>query len=299
MNYSIQLLAGISVALALTACNRSPTTPQPEPTTTTPEAPSPSNTPSSSAPPSTPTTPPGSSNMPPPASEQPPSPTQPSTLPPPATPSGQGGPNSSLTPEPGDMQHPLQRTALDTPPEGLPRATDNGAAKPARKSASEKAREDAKSSLAGNDRNFIQRVGNDGQSEEQAALYVASKTFNNDVRSYAARVGQEHGKANQQLRELAVVRGIELPSDPEGVMRVKLDRLRQMTGPQMDRTFLQDFGIQGHQDAIALFEQQVSQSKDVELKEFAARLLPVLREHYSQARGLQQKYAPVTGKLSI
>jgi putative membrane protein len=191
----------------------------------------------------------------------------------------------------------LRQAVLDVDPSTLPRATENGSKNSKTKRTAEKP--DAKSAVAANDRNFIQRIGSDGQSEEQAALYVASKTFNEDVRTFAAQMGRDHGKANQQLREIAVNYGIEVPPDPEGLLRVKLDRLRQMAGPQMDHAFLQDFAVQGQQDAIALFELQAKHGQGQELKEFAAKRLPTLRDSYSEAKGLQQKYAPKTAVLSM
>jgi putative membrane protein len=149
-------------------------------------------------------------------------------------------------------------------------------------------------------RNFIVRASNDGAAEEQAALYVASKTTNNDIRNYAAQLGRDHGKANQQLRKIAAKRGIDTPSDPEGVLRDKLDRLRQMDkGPQLDQTFLQEFGVTAHADAIALFEQQAGNGEDQELKKFAGKVLPKLRNHYSQAKELQQKHVIKNSKLSM
>lgn len=187
----------------------------------------------------------------------------------------------------------VRYAALDMAPAARPRANDSDADAKARKSEAEtEAKKEATANLAGNDRNFIQRIGNDGQSDEQAALYVANKTLNSEIRSYAAKVGRDHGKANQQLRKQAAQRGIEIPADPEGILSARLDRLRQIAGVQMDRTFLQDFGVQAHMDMIALFEVQASQSQDKELRAFAAERLPVLRQHYKEAVALQEKHTP-------
>jgi putative membrane protein len=195
----------------------------------------------------------------------------------------------------------LQHAVLDTPPGGLPRATDTAddKKKPGKGSADTGAKAKASASLAGNDRNFIQRVGSDAQSEEQAALYVASKTRSNDIRGYAAKMGEERGNTSQQLRKLATDKGIELPSEPTGQLHAKLDRLRKLTGIQMERAFLQDFAVQANMDAVALFEVQASQTQDAELKEFATKQLPQLRERYNEGKALQMKYAPMTTQLGI
>lgn len=174
-------------------------------------------------------------------------------------------------------------------PTGTERSVDT---KPRKSAAEADAKKEATASLAGNDRNFIQRIGNDGQSDEQAALYVANKTLNSEIRGYAAEMGRDHGKANQQLRKLAARRSIDIPGDPDGLLSVRLDRLRQMSGAQMEQAFLQDFGVQAHMDMIALFEVQAAQSQDKELQAFAAERLPILRQHYKRAVALQEKHAP-------
>jgi hypothetical protein len=67
----------------------------------------------------------------------------------------------------------------------------------------------------------------------------------------------------------------------------------------MERAFLQDFGVQANMDAIALFELQASQAQDPELKEFATKQLPQLRERYNEGKILLQKYAPMTTQLDL
>lgn len=190
----------------------------------------------------------------------------------------------------------LRPAALDAAPAGQSRAGEDGVdTKPRKSRAEAEAKKEATASLSGHERNFIQRIGNDGQAEEQAALYVANKTLNSEIRAYAAEIGRDHGKANQQLRKRAAQRGIEIPADPDGILGTRLGRLRQMSGTQMERAFLEDFGVQAHMDMIALFEVQASQSRDSELQAFAAERLPALRRHYQAAIALQEKYAPATG----
>ena len=202
-----------------------------------------------------------------------------------------------------------QTPSLQSPPAVQERATIRHAALefdnlPAKKVQDNKATgtDDSKKingSLTGNDLGFLQRIGNDTQSVEQAALYVAGKTKNNDVRNYAAKVGRDHGKASEQLRKFAAKRKIEIPSEPVGQLHEKLERLRQLTGAQMDQAFLRDFAVQAHMDLITLFELQANQSGDKDLREFAIKRLTPLHEHYQQGKALQEKYTPLTAKLHM
>ena len=60
------------------------------------------------------------------------------------------------------------------------------------------------------------------------------------------------------------------------------------TGATFDRGFI-EAQVKAHQDAIALFETQVNGGGDAELKAFAQKQLPGLRNHLKQAQDLQGK----------
>jgi putative membrane protein len=60
------------------------------------------------------------------------------------------------------------------------------------------------------------------------------------------------------------------------------------SGAAFDRGFL-EAQVKAHQDAIALFEQQANGSGDADLKAFAQKQLPGLRNHLKQAQDLQAK----------
>jgi putative membrane protein len=60
------------------------------------------------------------------------------------------------------------------------------------------------------------------------------------------------------------------------------------TGAAFDRGFI-DAQVKAHQEAIALFEQQATGGSDADLKAFAQKQLPGLRNHLKQAQDLQAK----------
>jgi putative membrane protein len=69
----------------------------------------------------------------------------------------------------------------------------------------------------------------------------------------------------------------------------------QATGEEFDRGFV-TAQIRAHQDAISLFEQQASNGGNAELKAFASKQLPALREHLRQAEELQRKLSTTGGR---
>ena len=65
------------------------------------------------------------------------------------------------------------------------------------------------------------------------------------------------------------------------------------TGAAFDRGFV-EAQVKAHQEAIALFEQEATSGADAELKAFAQKQLPGLRNHLKQAQDLQAKLSTST-----
>jgi len=65
------------------------------------------------------------------------------------------------------------------------------------------------------------------------------------------------------------------------------------SGKAFDKGFVDD-AVQDHQKAIELFENEAERGGDAQLKAFAKKTLPTLRDHLKQAQDLQQKLSTST-----
>lgn len=65
------------------------------------------------------------------------------------------------------------------------------------------------------------------------------------------------------------------------------------SGKEFDKGFI-DSAVKDHQKAIELFEKEANSGGDAQLKAFAGKTLPKLRDHLKQAQDLQQKLSTTT-----
>jgi putative membrane protein len=65
------------------------------------------------------------------------------------------------------------------------------------------------------------------------------------------------------------------------------------TGKDFDKAFI-DAAVKDHQKAIELFQNEADRGTDTQLKAFAKKTLPTLREHLKQAQDLQTKLSTST-----
>jgi putative membrane protein len=135
------------------------------------------------------------------------------------------------------------------------------------------------------DVSFLQYAAMGGHGEIELASIAARQASRADVRDYAQMIVNDHTMANNQIGDLAVARGIVLPSQPDTPHRVEADRLLATQSSQFDVEFLRQM-IDDHTMAIQVFQGRAQYSQDVQVQRFAADTLPALQKHLEMAQQL-------------
>jgi|SRR5437588_8574213 len=145
----------------------------------------------------------------------------------------------------------------------------------------------AKDTLNQEDKTFVREAGMGGMAEVELSK-IAQKSENPDVKRFADRMVQDHTAANQELMTVATGLGIEAPKalDPQhDQIRQKLTTLQ---GKALDEQYMQVM-VQDHNKTVNLFQQEERSGSSPQLKSFAAKTLPILKEHQTMATELARK----------
>ena len=97
---------------------------------------------------------------------------------------------------------------------------------------------------------------------------------------------QDHGKANDELKQLAGAKGVQLPAGPGAEAQAKMKKMQGMSGAAFDKHYMDDM-VADHKKDIAAFESEAKSGKDPEVKAFAQKTLPTLKEHLQLAQQAQ------------
>jgi len=143
------------------------------------------------------------------------------------------------------------------------------------------------SPLASADKSFLQSAYEDGLAEIHMAGLGVKKTANEDLKAFAMKLEADHGKANGEMMALAANKRVTLAAKPDLVDTGK-EKLLDMKGAGFDKSFL-DGMVKDHKKAVAAFEKAANEATDPDVKAFAAKTLPTLKEHLSMAEDLQKK----------
>jgi len=144
----------------------------------------------------------------------------------------------------------------------------------------------AKSMQAWSDDEFVRNAIQGGVFEVESSRVALEKASSGAVRAFATTMIDDHGKANTDLNAIARRNRGDVPETLDEEHQKKLEDLKKLEGPAFDREYLR-CQIAAHDAAIALFERASRESQDRELKDFATRTLPVLRNHRTRLDDIQ------------
>ena len=135
------------------------------------------------------------------------------------------------------------------------------------------------------DEQFVQKASAAGLGEVNLGMLAARQASSPDVKKFAQRMVDDHTKANQELNQIADKKRIRPAPAMDEKHRNLATQLGKLTGADFDRTYLKD-QVKDHEEAVALFEAEAKNGKDPDLKAFASKALPTLKEHLEMVRKL-------------
>lgn len=140
------------------------------------------------------------------------------------------------------------------------------------------------------DTHFVDHAYTAGQNEVILAQMALQRSRNEDVRKFAQKMLEDHGKNNQDLTLLVSELRIAVPDRPLPDQEKGLQHISSNEVKDFDKEFM-DHMVSDHEKAVKLFEQGEKDLKNDRLKEFAKKTLPTLKEHLKLAKETRDKVA--------
>ena len=133
---------------------------------------------------------------------------------------------------------------------------------------------------------FVQKAAAGGMAEVEMGKLAQDKATVDQVKQFGARMVQDHGKANDELKQVAGTKGVQLPAGPDAKAQTEMKKMQSMSGAPFDKHYI-DHMVADHKKDIAAFEAEAKSGKDPEVKAFAQKTLPTLKEHLQLAQQAQ------------
>jgi putative membrane protein len=154
------------------------------------------------------------------------------------------------------------------------------------------ATEQARQALSEQDLTFVEKAALGSRFEIEASTVARNTSSDARIDQIAERLIADHQKASAELTQIVQPLDAPIPAQLDDQRRQKLSQLQQSSG-EIERAYLTAM-VESHQESVRLFEQQAQQGQNLELKAFAQKTVPVLREHLQMVQMLQSAPAGST-----
>lgn len=128
------------------------------------------------------------------------------------------------------------------------------------------------------DQDFVMKAASGGMFEVQSSTLAKDSAKDEAAKKFAERMVADHSKANEELMAAAKKANIEVPKKLADPHQKMLDELSKRKGAEFDAAYWQS-QVKAHDEAVALFTNASKNLKNADLKAFAEKTLPTIKEH--------------------
>jgi putative membrane protein len=141
----------------------------------------------------------------------------------------------------------------------------------------------SRTQLSPADQQFVQEASK-SDATEIAASKIALKNSNDPhVRKFAQQMIADHTRLSHGMASLVSKKGFTPTPSEDSALVGKLQTLK---GNEFDQAYVEQVGVEAHQRAVDLFQQESQSGTDSQLKAAAAHALPTIKHHLAMAQQL-------------
>jgi putative membrane protein len=136
--------------------------------------------------------------------------------------------------------------------------------------------------------NFTSGAATGGMMEVELGNMAAQKASNQSVKDFGKMMVDDHTKANDNLKNIASQKNIDLPASITSDQRKEIDALSKKSGAAFDKAYV-NMMVDDHKKVIGDFKKAEGDVSDNDIKNFITNTLPVLQKHLDAIQAIKTK----------
>jgi len=137
------------------------------------------------------------------------------------------------------------------------------------------------------DSQFIFEAAGNNIARAELGKLAQQRGFNRRVKNLGTMMITGHSKINGQIKTLATIKKIPLPTVPDTGEQKNVATLSKKTGKDFDSAYI-NYMINAYEKNIMLFETAAKKCQDPDIKSFAVKTLPVLQGHLDAINAIKE-----------
>ncbi|MDY0976729.1 DUF4142 domain-containing protein [Massilia sp. CFBP9012] len=149
--------------------------------------------------------------------------------------------------------------------------------------------------LTSADRKAITDMAMSNMAEVEMGKLAQSKSQNAEVKAFAQKMVDDHGKALTEVQTLAQSKSVTLPTELDAKHKAMSAKLEKLSGDAFDKAYVKQGGVGAHKETLAKLQKASKGAKDADVKGQVDKTIPVVQEHLKHAEQLAQGKSSSTG----
>lgn len=147
----------------------------------------------------------------------------------------------------------------------------------------------SKMAMVGNDvKDFSKDAAQGGMMEVQLGNIAMQNGGAKEVKDFGKMMVDDHTKINDQLKDLAARKNVDLPASVSDKQQKDIDKLSKETGKKFDKDYV-SMMVKDHKDDIDAFKKAQDKISDSDFKDFISGALPTLQKHLEAIESIKKK----------
>ncbi|PVH24542.1 DUF4142 domain-containing protein [Sphingobacterium corticibacter] len=130
---------------------------------------------------------------------------------------------------------------------------------------------------------FVRKAAIGGMAEVEMSKLAVDKSSNAKVKEFATMMVNDHTKVNEELKSIADQKNVMVPTSLDAAHEQKKQDLMKKQGADFDKAYIEAM-VKGHEDAHNVMEDGAKNNLDQQLRDFAAKTEPVVKQHLEMVK---------------
>ena len=143
------------------------------------------------------------------------------------------------------------------------------------------------SAVKSDTRDFINEAATGGMMEVELGNIAAKNAASDKVKEFGKLMVEDHTKINNQLKDLASGKNIQLPASVTNDQQDDIDKLNKETGSDFDKDYV-SMMVDDHKKDIDAFKDAADKATDPDIKAFITNTIPILQKHLNAIEAIKK-----------
>ncbi|HUZ59305.1 MAG TPA: DUF4142 domain-containing protein [Hanamia sp.] len=142
--------------------------------------------------------------------------------------------------------------------------------------------------VGGDAKDFSKDAAQGGMFEVQLGNIAMKNGGTQAIKDFGKMMVHDHSKINEQLKDLAAKKNVDLPTSVSDHQQKDIDKLNNESGKEFDKDYV-SMMIKDHKDDIDAFKKAEDKISDSDYKNFISNSLPTLQKHLDAIEAINKK----------